>query len=147
MNSRIRRQRQNLPRKRVALFSLPLFTLLLWQWGVIYMTLPSFTSFSTLLFKHLLICLPNINRKYLKSEIKIFESLVNIHNGMLLTWFWRVFYKFSLCPFIIINVTDGMFCMNGTTSVPMSVLRYTVDKVRQVSGSEVCYSNASYVQN
>ena len=25
---------------------------------------------------------------------------------------------------------DGMFCMNGTTSVPKSVLRYTVDKVR-----------------
>ena len=38
-----------------------------------------------------------------------------------------------------INVPDGMFCMNGTTSVPKSVLRYSVDKVRQESESEVCY--------
>ena len=36
-----------------------------------------------------------------------------------------------------INVTDGMFCMNGTTSVPKSVLRYTEDKVRQGSETEV----------
>ena len=27
------------------------------------------------------------------------------------------------------NVKDGMVCMNGTTSVPKSVLRYVVDKV------------------
>ena len=26
-----------------------------------------------------------------------------------------------------IYVTDGMFCMNGTTSAPMSVLRYVVE--------------------
>ena len=45
------------------------------------------------------------------------------------------------------HVTEGMFCMNETTSMPKSILRYTVDKVRQVSGIEVCYSNASYVQN
>ena len=38
---------------------------------------------------------------------------------------------------LTINVTDGMFCMNGTTSVPKSVLRYSVDKVRQESESEV----------
>ena len=29
-----------------------------------------------------------------------------------------------------IYVTDGMFARNGTTSVPKSVLRYVVDKVR-----------------
>ena len=44
-----------------------------------------------------------------------------------------------------IRVTDGMFCMKGTTSVPKSVLRYTVDKVRQVFETEVCYSNVSFV--
>ena len=44
-------------------------------------------------------------------------------------------------------VTDGMFSVNGTTSVPKSVLRYTVDKVRQVFETEVCYSNVSFVQN
>ena len=37
-------------------------------------------------------------------------------------------------------------CMNGTTSVPKSILRYSVDKVRQESESEVCCSTASYVQ-
>ena len=42
-----------------------------------------------------------------------------------------------------INVTDGMFCMNGTTSVPKSVLRYSVDKVRQESESEVYF----YISN
>ena len=47
----------------------------------------------------------------------------------------------------MIYVTNGMFCMNLTTSVPKSVLRYSVDKVRQGSESEVWYSNASYVQN
>ena len=35
------------------------------------------------------------------------------------------------------HVTDGMLSMNGTTSVPMSVLRYTVDKVRQRSETEI----------
>ena len=40
----------------------------------------------------------------------------------------------------------GCFGVNGTTSVPKSVFRYTVDKVRQVSESEVCYSYVSYVQ-
>ena len=39
--------------------------------------------------------------------------------------------------FIVINVTDGWFCKNGTTSVLKSVLRYYVDKVRQESESEV----------
>ena len=34
-------------------------------------------------------------------------------------------------------VTDGMLVMNGTTSVPKSILRYTVDKVRQGSETEV----------
>ena len=29
-----------------------------------------------------------------------------------------------------INVTDGMFASNGTTSVPKSVLRYVVDNVK-----------------
>ena len=42
-----------------------------------------------------------------------------------------------LCSTNSINVTEGMFCMNGTTSVPKSVLRYSVDKVRQESESEV----------
>ena len=37
----------------------------------------------------------------------------------------------------VIYVTDGMFCMNGTTSVPKSVFLYTVDKVRQLSKTEV----------
>ena len=32
-----------------------------------------------------------------------------------------------------INVTDGMFVMNGTTSVPKSILCLVLDKVRQVS--------------
>ena len=36
-----------------------------------------------------------------------------------------------------IYVTDGMFCMYGTTSVPKSVLHFTVDKVRQGSETEV----------
>ena len=31
-----------------------------------------------------------------------------------------------------INVTDGMFVMNGTTSVPKSILCLVLDKVRQV---------------
>ena len=36
-----------------------------------------------------------------------------------------------------IYVTDGMFRMNGTTSVPKSVLHFTRDKVRQGSKTEV----------
>ena len=32
----------------------------------------------------------------------------------------------ALCIVLPIYVTDGMFCMNGTTSVPKSVLRYTL---------------------
>ena len=36
--------------------------------------------------------------------------------------------------------------MNGTTSVPKSILHYSVDKVRQESESEVWYSIISYVQ-
>ena len=39
---------------------------------------------------------------------------------------------------VCMYATDGMFCMNGTTSVPKSVLRYIVDKVRQGSEFEVC---------
>ena len=45
-----------------------------------------------------------------------------------------------------IYVTDGMFCMKGITSVPKSVLRYSMDKVRQGSETKVWYSTASYVQ-
>ena len=45
-----------------------------------------------------------------------------------------------------ISVTDGMFCMNGTTSVPKSVLRYSVDKVRKGSETEVWYSTTPFVQ-
>ena len=37
--------------------------------------------------------------------------------------------------------------MNGTTSVPKSILCYAVYKVRQVLVSEAWYSNDSYVQN
>ena len=37
--------------------------------------------------------------------------------------------------------------LNGTTSVPKSVLRYTVDKVRKVIETEVHFPNVSYVQN
>ena len=29
-----------------------------------------------------------------------------------------------------INELDGMFCMNWTTSVPKSILRYVVEKVK-----------------
>ena len=43
-------------------------------------------------------------------------------------------------------VTDGMFGVNRTTSVPKSVLRYSLDKVRQESESEVWYSTDSFVQ-
>ena len=32
---------------------------------------------------------------------------------------------------------DGMFSMNGTTSMPKSVLRYTIDKVKQGFETEV----------
>ena len=46
-----------------------------------------------------------------------------------------------------INFSFSFNCMNGTTSMPKSVLRYSVDKVRQVSESEVCYSDVSFVQN
>ena len=48
---------------------------------------------------------------------------------------------------LVIYVTDGMFYMNRTTGVPKSVLHYTVDKVRQVFETEVCYFNVSFVQN
>ena len=35
------------------------------------------------------------------------------------------------------NVTDGRLYLSGTTSVPKSVLRYTEDKARQGSETEV----------
>ena len=35
---------------------------------------------------------------------------------------------------------DGMFYMNGTTSMPMSVLRYVVDKVKEkTNNTAICY--------
>ena len=37
-------------------------------------------------------------------------------------------------------------CVNGTTSVPKSVLRYSMDMVRQESKSEVWNSTARFVQ-
>ena len=40
------------------------------------------------------------------------------------------FAHYTYAWFMVIYVTDGMFCKNGTISVPNSVLRYVVDKVR-----------------
>ena len=45
-----------------------------------------------------------------------------------------------------IYVTDGKVCMNGTSSMPKSVLRYSVDKVKQESESEVWKSTVYLVQ-
>ena len=59
----------------------------------------------------------------------------------------RVFgYSIAINFDLNMYVMDWVFDVNGTTSVPKSVLRYSEDKVRQESKSEVWYSTASYVQ-
>ena len=44
------------------------------------------------------------------------------------------------------NVTDGMFCLNGTTSAPKSVLHYVVDKVKHKQAEQV-YREIDNVDN
>ena len=42
-------------------------------------------------------------------------------------------------------ICNGCNCLNGTTSMPKSVLRYSLDKVRQVSESEIWYWMTQHV--
>ena len=95
-------------------------------------------SFSNIYFNH------SNYRFELRKYIFFFSTDVTQGKFKLINWGpWSpILKKFKSS----IYVTDGMFCMNGTTNVPKSVLRYTVDKVRQVSDTEVWYSNVSYVQ-
>ena len=69
-----------------------------------------------------------------KSHDDIFMFFKQVKSGLLLCYISSDLCSDAFAHLIIniellqINVTESMFCMNRTTSVPKSVLHYDVDK-------------------